>query len=105
MPNQPDDRPTPQTARPGAADEPPDAIDPWAQPRHPSIRLDQFLKWQGLCDTGGQAKIRIQYGEVMVNGEVETRRGRTLYVGDCVELEGRKVMVELAEPGGTGNEG
>lgn len=57
------------------------------------IRLDQFLK---LCDAvsgGGEAKIRIQGGEVKVNGEVETRRGRKLRGGDEVELEGEVFKV------------
>jgi len=76
----------------------PDEIDPFTTPRRPSIRLDQFLKWKGLADTGGQAKLRIQGGEVRVNGAVETRRGRTLYEGDRVELDGVALTVEPLEP-------
>jgi ribosome-associated protein len=53
-----------------------------------ALRLDQFLKLRGIADTGGQAKLLIQSGEVQVNGEVETRRRRKLVVGDVVELEG-----------------
>ena len=52
------------------------------------MRLDQHLKFQGLVSTGGEAKIRIQQGEVSVNGTVETRRGRKLSAGDVVELAG-----------------
>ncbi|MFM2079732.1 MAG: hypothetical protein RLZZ219_414 [Cyanobacteriota bacterium] len=52
------------------------------------IRLDQFLKWQGLVFTGGEAKLRIQGGEVRVNGFQETQRGRRLRPGDRVELAG-----------------
>jgi ribosome-associated protein len=48
------------------------------------IRLDQFLKFQGLVGTGGEAKQRIQGGEVRVNGFQETRRGRQLKPGDRV---------------------
>lgn len=59
------------------------------------IRLDQFLKWQGLTDTGGQAKIMIQDGMVMVNGEKETRRGRKLRNGDVVQFQGRSLTVSL----------
>ncbi|MFN8548268.1 MAG: RNA-binding S4 domain-containing protein [Candidatus Eisenbacteria bacterium] len=62
------------------------------------MRLDQFLKWRGLAGTGGQAKLRIQGGEVRVNGVVETRRGRTLYEGDRVELDGETLMVEPLVP-------
>jgi ribosome-associated protein len=55
--------------------------------------LDQFLKWQGLVGTGGEAKQRIQGGEVRVNGFQETRRGRKLKPGDRVELAGQTVLV------------
>jgi ribosome-associated protein len=57
------------------------------------MKLDQFLKWQGLVATGGEAKQRIQAGEVKVNGLRETRRGRQLATGDTVELDGREVLV------------
>ena len=50
------------------------------------MRLDQFLKWQGWVATGGEAKMRIQAGEVQVNEGVETRRGRQLVVGDRVTM-------------------
>jgi ribosome-associated protein len=56
-------------------------------------RLGQFLKLADAVDTGGEAKIRIAEGEVRVNGEVETRRGRQLQRGDVVELGGRKFRV------------
>jgi ribosome-associated protein len=52
----------------------------------PFIKLDQFLKWQQLAQTGGEAKMLIQTGQVSVNGEVETRRGRKLLAGDTVAL-------------------
>jgi len=55
-----------------------------------AIRLDQFLKFNGIVQSGGQAKFVIQNGEVKVNGEVEIRRGRKLQVGDVVEVLGRK---------------
>lgn len=63
----------------------------------PFIKLDQFLKWQGLVETGGQAKLVIQDGLVRVNGEVETRRGRKLRQGDRVELEGEQRLVPALE--------
>jgi ribosome-associated protein len=59
------------------------------------IKLDQFLKLQGLVETGGHAKQLIQGGEVRVNGEVETRRGRKLRAGDRVTLDGQSVTVEI----------
>jgi len=57
------------------------------------MKLDQFLKFQGLVGTGGEAKQRIQAGHIKVNGLVETRRGRQLATGDAVELDGREVLV------------
>jgi ribosome-associated protein len=64
------------------------------------IRLDQFLKWEGLVATGGEAKQRIQGGEVRVNGFQETRRGRKLKPGDRVELAERLCVVPpAASPG------
>jgi ribosome-associated protein len=62
----------------------------------PKLCLDQFLKMHGIVDTGGQAKLMIQAGEVQVNGETETRRRRKLVVGDVVETGGGKWRVEAA---------
>lgn len=59
------------------------------------IKLDQFLKYQGVAATGGQAKLMIQDGEVEVNGEVETRRGRKLVEGDRVKVAGRVWQVKF----------
>ncbi|MFC1757987.1 RNA-binding S4 domain-containing protein [Planctomycetota bacterium] len=60
----------------------------------PTIRLDHFLKLCGLVETGGQGKLLVQNGEVMVNGEVETRRRRQLREGDVVEWGGEVFEVE-----------
>lgn len=57
------------------------------------IKLDQFLKLKGLVQTGGQAKILIQAGEVRVNGTIETRRGRKLTKGDRVVAMGEMLQV------------
>lgn len=62
-----------------------------------TIRLDQFLKWQGIAGTGGQAKLLIQGGEVQVNGQVETRRSRQLRSGDVVTIGGQTHTVHYAE--------
>ncbi|EKQ71078.1 hypothetical protein OsccyDRAFT_1396 [Leptolyngbyaceae cyanobacterium JSC-12] len=58
------------------------------------IKLDQFLKLKGLVQTGGQAKLLIQAGEVEVNGTVETRRGRKLVKGDRVSTMGETITVD-----------
>jgi len=62
-------------------------------PERPSLRLDQFLKLCGVAVTGGQAKLLIQGEEVLVNGELETRRRRKLIAGDVVQFEGRNYPV------------
>ena len=54
--------------------------------RDQTIRLGQFLKLANLVETGAEAKPVIQDGLVSVNGEVETRRGRQLVMGDVVTL-------------------
>lgn len=62
----------------------------------PFIKLDQFLKWQQIAATGGQAKMLIQNGLVEVNGEMELRRGRKLYPGDTVAIDDLIFEVQLA---------
>ncbi|HEX5202604.1 RNA-binding S4 domain-containing protein [Paractinoplanes rhizophilus] len=57
------------------------------------IRLGQFLKLADLIDTGGEGKVLIASGDVTVNGEVDTRRGRQLHPGDVVEVLGRSARV------------
>jgi ribosome-associated protein len=61
--------------------------------RDESIRLGQFLKLADLVDHGADAKPLLMQGLVLVNGEVETRRGRQLAKGDVVTLEGESVRV------------
>ena len=58
------------------------------------MKLDQYLKWKGWVFTGGEAKQRVQSGDVRVNGAVETRRGRQLVKGDRVVLDGEESVVE-----------
>lgn len=50
------------------------------------IKLDQFLKYESLVGSGGEAKNVIQDGLVKVNGSIETARGKKLYKGDVVEI-------------------
>lgn len=50
------------------------------------ITLSQLLKYTGVISTGGQAKWYLSENHVVVNGEVEQRRGRKLYDGDTVEV-------------------
>jgi ribosome-associated protein len=69
------------------------------QPSNP-LRLDHFLKLIEQSETGGQAKLMIQGGEVKVNGEVETRRRRKLAVGDVVEVGGKRFSVDKVPSAG-----
>lgn len=58
------------------------------------IKLDSFLKAVDAVSSGGEAKLLIGDGRVMVNGAVELRRGRKLYPGDRVETAGKAFSVE-----------
>ncbi len=67
--------------------------------RTDTIRLSQFLKLANVVQDGVEAKFRILDGEVMVNGEIETRRGRKLRAGDLVEIQGETFEVTAEEKG------
>lgn len=58
------------------------------------IKLDSAMKLANLVVTGGHAKIVIKEGEVKVNGEVCTMRGKKLRKGDYVEFEGNGFIIE-----------
>lgn len=58
------------------------------------IKLDALLKFANLVSSGGEAKIRIAEGEVLVNGKICTMRGKKLRSGDTVELDGAKVCIK-----------
>ncbi|MEO8083974.1 MAG: RNA-binding S4 domain-containing protein [Ardenticatenales bacterium] len=62
------------------------------------IRLGAFLKYAGLAGSGGEAKVAITAGDVLVNGAVETRRRRQLKNGDVVTVGGEAVVVDMSEP-------
>lgn len=61
------------------------------------IRLGQFLKFAEMAQDGVEAKLRIQNGEVRVNGHVETRRGKQLRDGDLISLGGKTCVVRCRE--------
>jgi len=48
------------------------------------MKLDQYLKWNNVVSSGGEAKFLIKSGQIKVNGEIEKRRGRKLVKGDKV---------------------
>ena len=61
------------------------------------IKLQDLLKLAAVTATGGEAKLLIQDGEVLVNGEVCTMRGKKLRPGDVVETLGRRCGVQYAD--------
>lgn len=60
------------------------------------IKLQDLLKFSNLVETGGEAKERIQAGEVTVNGEICTMRGRKIRPGDDVCFQGEHYTVDYA---------
>ena len=58
------------------------------------IKLDQLLKWANFTASGVESKMFILNGEVKVNGEIETRRGKKIYDGYIVEFNGEKIKVK-----------
>jgi len=61
------------------------------------IKLQDLLKLAAVTATGGEAKLLIQDGEVLVNGEVCTMRGKKLRPGDVVEALGQRCGVQYAD--------
>ena len=62
--------------------------------REDFIKLGQALKAVGYVESGVEAKDVIQNGLVLVNGEIDTRRGRKLYDGDVVVFDGEEIKIE-----------
>ena len=60
------------------------------------IKLQDLLKLANLVGTGGEAKIVIQNGDVSVNGEVCTMRGKKIRPGDTVAFDGKELTVSYA---------
>lgn len=58
------------------------------------IKLDQLLKLSDIVSNGSEAKYLILEGNVKYNGEIEIRRGKKVYPGDIVEVNGEKIAVE-----------
>lgn len=64
--------------------------------RDEMIRLGQLLKLAGVVDDGAQARALIEGGDVLVDDEVERRRGRQIRPGSTVELAGKRIRVTSA---------
>lgn len=57
------------------------------------IKLGQAVKAAGLVSSGLEAKIVIQDGQVLVNGNTELQRGKKLYGGEVIEFKGQQVKI------------
>lgn len=60
---------------------------------HEPVELYKLLKFEGLVPSGGIAKMVIDTGDVMVNGEVELRKRRKCFAGDVVEFDGNQLKL------------
>lgn len=56
------------------------------------IKLGDFLKIENICQSGGEAKMLIQSGQVKLNGEIETRRGKKLSKGDRITIDNKEYI-------------
>ena len=62
--------------------------------REDYIKLGQALKAVNLVESGVEAKYEILEGNVLVNGNVETQRGKKLYEGDVISFKGTEIRIE-----------
>ncbi|MFT4808473.1 MAG: ribosome-associated protein [Paraglaciecola sp.] len=68
-------------------------IEIYAEP----IALYQLLKFEALVSSGGEAKVAIDNGRVLVNGDVETRRRKKIMSGDIVDFDGERFNIVLKQ--------
>lgn len=61
------------------------------------VELHKILKFEGLVPSGGVAKLAIESGDVVVNGEVETRKRKKMLAGDVIEFNGEKIRLVLSD--------
>ena len=59
------------------------------------VELYKILKFEGLVSSGGAAKAAVASGQVMVNGEIETRKRKKIVSGDIVEFGKEKIRIQL----------
>jgi len=61
--------------------------------RKEPVELHKILKFEGMVPSGGVAKLAIELGDVLVNGEVETRKRKKIVSGDIIEFNGEKIRL------------
>ncbi|MCW8851777.1 MAG: RNA-binding S4 domain-containing protein [Gammaproteobacteria bacterium] len=64
--------------------------------RNEPVELHKILKFEGMVPSGGVAKLAIESGDVMVNGEVETRKRKKMVSGDIIEFNGEQIRLVAA---------
>ncbi len=61
--------------------------------RKEPVELHKILKFEGMVPSGGVAKLAIESGDVLVNGEVETRKRKKIVCGDIIEFNGEQIRL------------
>ena len=64
--------------------------------RKEPVELHKILKFEGMVSSGGVAKLAIESGDVLVNGEVETRKRKKIVSGDIIEFNGEQLRLVAA---------
>ena len=64
-------------------------------PKEP-VELYKILKFEGMVPSGGEAKLVISQGLVLVNGKIETRKRKKISAGDVIEFAGETIRIKLA---------
>ncbi len=59
------------------------------------VELYKILKFEGMVSSGGEAKLVIEQGQVLVNGEVETRKRKKIVSGDVIEFLSDKITIKF----------
>ena len=60
------------------------------------VELYKILKFEGMCASGGEAKMVVTEGQVLVNGDVETQKRKKIVSGDIIEFCGEKIQIQRA---------
>lgn len=63
------------------------------------VELYKILKFEGMVGSGGEAKMVIADGMVLVNGEVETRKRKKIVAGDRIDFDGETILIQVADTG------
>lgn len=64
------------------------------------VELYKILKFEGMVASGGQAKVVVAAGQVLVNGKIETRKRKKIVAGDTIEFNNEKIGIKLASTNG-----